>query len=90
MKGKKKLFCSDHDIGDEQQALLLILANRTCSLPLGRAFWTFGTAKPTLTEAVPIPSIEISARLPPVAALVQLDLSSLQKNFMDCIIYLDL
>lgn len=74
---------SEQDVSNEQQSLLQCLANRTFSLALGRAMFTLSCAPPIPTEAIPIPDVNISARLPPLNAVINLDITSLSSDLKD-------
>ncbi|CAB4041846.1 Hypothetical predicted protein, partial [Paramuricea clavata] len=56
---------SDHDFVQEQEARLLMICKRTLSLSVGRGMLTLATSRPTLTELVPIPPLEITGRALP-------------------------
>ena len=46
---------------------------RAMALGVGRGMLTLGTQHSALTETMPIPALELSARMPPNNAKVQLD-----------------
>ncbi|KAI9455415.1 hypothetical protein F5148DRAFT_1288260 [Russula earlei] len=56
---------SEHDQAKEQQNHVLRIAERTLSLPLGRALFTFGSVPTVTREAYSIPKIEFSIHLQP-------------------------
>jgi anaphase-promoting complex subunit 1 len=59
------------------------LANKTLSIPIGRAVLTFRTANPLPTERFPIPDLCISAKLSPLYSLVEFDATQMPSNFKD-------
>eukprot|EP00898_Chlorokybus_atmophyticus_P000905 jgi/Chlat1/1815/Chrsp135S02131 len=52
------------DLVARQQARLWRLAARTTALPVGRGAFTLGTWQPLLTEALTVPKLNLSGRLP--------------------------
>ena len=57
---------SDPDeIKNWQQTRLYMHALRALSLPVGRGMLTLGSLRPVLTEALPMPKLELKALLPP-------------------------
>ncbi|XP_031572163.1 anaphase-promoting complex subunit 1-like [Actinia tenebrosa] len=64
---------SDHEFIQEQEAKLLLMCKRTMALPVGRGMFTLATSRPVLTETLPIPSLDLSGRLPPRNTTVGLD-----------------
>ncbi|KAI9102463.1 hypothetical protein DFS34DRAFT_609236 [Phlyctochytrium arcticum] len=68
------LDAEESDFHAEQQSHLQVLAQKVFGLPVARTAFTFGLATAQLTQAVVIPKLEVSARLPPMNAIVQLDI----------------
>lgn len=61
---------SEPDLVREYQAQVIRLAERTLSLPLGRAVFTFGSVQVVTREAYTIPKMEYSFRVQPQNVLV--------------------
>ena len=55
------------------QKQLQVMCIRAMALGIGRGMLTLGTQHSALTETMPIPALELSARMPPNNAKVQLD-----------------
>lgn len=53
---------SDHDLLAEQKVQLQILTQRTMALAVGRGMYSLSTMRPTITEAVQIPVLNLSGR----------------------------
>jgi anaphase-promoting complex subunit 1 len=68
---------SDHEYLEQQQKKLQLLAQRTMAIAVGRGMFTLYTSRPTVTDPLPIPPLNLSGRLPPNDAITSLDVSSL-------------
>lgn len=68
---------SDHEYIEQQQKKLQSLAQRTMAISVGRGMFTLYTSRPTVTDPLPIPELNLSGRLPPNDAIVSLDQSGL-------------
>ncbi|KAJ3151439.1 Anaphase-promoting complex subunit 1 [Geranomyces michiganensis] len=60
----------------EQQKYLDLLAQRVLSRSAGRAALTYGTVTPKLTEPLKVPDLVVSAKFPPMNAIVSHDASN--------------
>ncbi|KAG6812695.1 hypothetical protein H0H92_001324 [Tricholoma furcatifolium] len=56
---------NEHDQAKEYQNLVIRIAERTLSLPFGRAMFTFGSVSTVTREAYTIPRVEYSIRVQP-------------------------
>ena len=74
-------FGSEQDITAEQQKILLSLSNRVFSLSFGKSIYKMATAASIPSEVVVIEDIVISARLPPINAIISLDTSVLELDW---------
>lgn len=61
----------------EQQKLLLALAHRTLALPFGNAAFAYRAIQRPRSQVLPIPKVELSAKLLPSPAMVTLTAESL-------------
>ncbi|XP_065660654.1 anaphase-promoting complex subunit 1 isoform X4 [Hydra vulgaris] len=60
LKLTQKLDVNDHAFAKEEESYLGLLCNRTMSLPVARGMFTMGTSSPIISEAVVIPTLELS------------------------------
>ncbi|XP_065681647.1 anaphase-promoting complex subunit 1 isoform X1 [Hydra vulgaris] len=60
LKLTQKLDVNDHAFAKEEESYLGLLCNRTMSLPVARGMFTLGTSSPIQSEAVVIPTLELS------------------------------
>lgn len=60
--------------------MLLLTAQRTMAVPVGRGMFTFDTVSPIPTETLPIPALVFSGRLPDTNAVVGLDMSTVAND----------
>jgi anaphase-promoting complex subunit 1 len=64
---------SDHDYERLKQEKLGHLCRRVVALPLGRGMMTIGTFEPLPAEPLPMPTLCLSGRVPPLNATLLLD-----------------
>ncbi|KAL9180507.1 hypothetical protein ACHAXT_010960 [Thalassiosira profunda] len=73
---------SDHDYEKAKQEKLRLLCRRSVALPLGRGMLTLGTLGPLAAgDALSIPNIVLSGRVPPSNGTLALDMASLPANY---------
>lgn len=72
---------SEWPIDQGHLSVLLRLAQRTLALPVGRAAFTLGTVMPISVKKIPIPTLVVSANLPPTNTPVVLESSKTDKGF---------
>lgn len=66
---------SDHDFLEEQERQLYSLSIRTMALPMGRGMFTLCTHSPIITEALPIPPLNLKGRAPPRGTTIDFPIS---------------
>lgn len=64
---------SDHEKSAELQSRLLQLCKRSLALPVGRGMLTLFSLDADLTEALPIPNLVLTGRVPPINTSVSLE-----------------
>ncbi|KAG2188928.1 hypothetical protein INT44_004070 [Umbelopsis vinacea] len=74
---------SDEDLSVEHQTHLTNLSHRTLALGIGRGILSFGTCQPDPTKAFPIAELVLSAKVLPMRTVVQFDISTLPKDYLD-------
>ena len=80
LKVVRKPETNDHDYQAQQQERLRQLGARTMSMAVGRGMFTLFTARPTISEPLPVPVLELSGRIPPTNAIKSLDTSDTVKT----------
>ena len=60
----QKAGVSDHEFLEEQERHLYAMCIRTMALPMGRGMFTLCTHSPIITEALPIPTLNLKGRAP--------------------------
>ena len=74
---------STFDLGVEQQLRLLQLCKRILSLSIGRGMFTLWSTQPIVTKSFTIPKLNLSGRIPPKNAIVELDITQLPTTYLD-------
>ncbi|EJU00202.1 hypothetical protein DACRYDRAFT_68431, partial [Dacryopinax primogenitus] len=64
---------SDHDLANEHQMLIMRIAERTLSLPLGRAALTFATVPTAQADSYTLPPLEFAVKILPQGSVLNLD-----------------
>jgi hypothetical protein len=67
---------SDLDHRHQLQLRLLSLCRRSLACSVGRGMLTLGSLEPLIAEALPVPPLNLTGRVPPNNAIVQLDTAS--------------
>ncbi|KZT54757.1 hypothetical protein CALCODRAFT_499449 [Calocera cornea HHB12733] len=64
---------SDHQLANDHQLLIMHIAERTLSLPLGRAALTFATVPTAQADSYSLPPLEFAVKLLPQGSVLNLD-----------------
>ncbi|KAG8883968.1 Anaphase-promoting complex subunit 1 [Tulasnella sp. 332] len=64
---------NEHDLAKEQHAFAVIVAERTLSLPVGRALYTYGSLETVDSDSYTTPKIDLSVRMVPQSVTVAVD-----------------
>ncbi|KAG9007464.1 Anaphase-promoting complex subunit 1 [Tulasnella sp. JGI-2019a] len=64
---------NEHDLAKEQHSFAVIVAERTLSLPVGRALYTYGSLETVDSDSYTMPKIDLSVRMVPQNVTVAVD-----------------
>jgi hypothetical protein len=72
----RSLTTAEAEVPDAYQKRLWLISQRTLALPVGRGALTFSSSQPLPTEAMPVPPLLLTAKVPPSDATIKLDLAT--------------